>query len=104
MNDVAVNSILPGRRRRQKQVSRVIQYVLLQALIAALCVLGLRQSLPEPPAEYRITEFKVTEGGTTRAVMLPHFTASRYAIEDSPRFTAQFVRPPAPIETGRFVC
>ena len=93
MNDVAVNSILPGRRRRQKQVSRVIQYVLLQALIAALCVLGLRQSLPEPPAEYRITEFKVTEGGTTRAVMLPHFTASRYAIEDSPRFTAQFVLP-----------
>ena len=93
MNDVAVNSILPGRRRRQKQVSRVIQYILLQALIAALSVLALRQSLPEPPAKYRVTEFRMTEGGTERAVTLPHFTAPRYATEASPRFTAQFVRP-----------
>jgi hypothetical protein len=93
VNDVAVNSIPPGRRRRRRQPSRIIQYVLLQALIAALCVLALRQSLPQPPEKYLITEFKMTEGGTERVVTLPHFTASRYAIEASPRFTAQFVRP-----------
>ena len=93
MSEVAANSILPGRRRRQRKTSRIIQYLLLQALIAALCVLALRQSLPAPPAEYLITEFRMTEGGTERAVTLPHFTASRYPIEASPRFSAQFVRP-----------
>ena len=86
MNEAAANAILPGRRRRQRKVSRVIQYLLLQALIAALCVLALRQSLPEPPAKYLITEFRMTEGGTERAVTLPHFTASRYAIEDCRAF------------------
>jgi signal transduction histidine kinase len=93
VSEAAANSALPGRRRHQRQASRVIQYLLLQALIAALCVLALRQSLPAPPAEYLITEFRMTEGGTERAVTLPHFTASRYPLEASPRFSAQFVRP-----------
>ena len=93
MSEVAANAILPGRRRRQQQATRVIQYLLLQALIAVLCVLALRQSLPAPPAQYLTTEFRMTEGGTERAVTLPHFTASRYASEASPRFNAQFVRP-----------
>jgi signal transduction histidine kinase len=78
---------------RQWRASRIIQYALLQALIAALCVLGLRQSLPEPPAEYRLGEFHLSEGGNVRTVTLPQFTAARYAIEQSPRFTAQFIRP-----------
>jgi hypothetical protein len=78
---------------RQWRASRIIQYALLQALIAGLCVLALRQSLPEPPAEYRLGEFHLSEGGNERTVTLPQFTASRYALEQSPRFTAQFIRP-----------
>ena len=80
---------------RPWRASRIIQYVLLQALLSALCVLGLMQSLPAPPAEYRLTAFRLTEGGSERAVTLPQFTAPRYAIEESPRFAAQFVRPAA---------
>jgi signal transduction histidine kinase len=88
---------LPARRRWQ--ASLIIPYVLLQALIAALCVLGLRQSLPQPPSEYRISAFKVTEAGAERAVTLPQFTAPYYPIDASPRFTAPFVRPAS--EAGR---
>lgn len=87
---MAAKPVLPVQRRRWP--SRLIQYVLLQALIAALCVLALRQSLPEPPPQYRITEFRMLENGTERPVTLPHFTAPRYAPADSPRFSAAFVR------------
>jgi signal transduction histidine kinase len=78
---------------RTVRASRVTGYVLLQALIAAICVFGLMQSLPQPPAQYRMTDFTMTEGGAGRAVTLPRFTASRYAVEDSPRFATTFVRP-----------
>lgn len=88
---MAAKPVVPVQRRRW--ASRLIQYVLLQALIATLCVLALRQSLPEPPPQYRISEFRMLENGTERPVTLPHFTASRYPLADSPRFSATFVRP-----------
>ena len=91
MNEASASADRHGRRRWQ--ASRIIQYLLLQALIAALCVAALQLSLPQPPEKYRLSAFGMTEGGTERAVALPQFTAPRYAIENSPRFTAQFVRP-----------
>ena len=41
---------LPARERQRLQTSRLVQYLLLQALIAAACIFALQQSLPEPPA------------------------------------------------------
>ena len=52
---------LPARERRRLQSSRLVQYLLLQALIAGACVLALLQSLPGPPAEYQITTFNLTD-------------------------------------------
>jgi hypothetical protein len=43
---------LSGHERRRLQTSRLVQYLLLQALIAGACVLALLQSLPGPPAQY----------------------------------------------------
>lgn len=97
MTEASASADLPARRRWH--APRIVNYLLLQALIAALCVLGLMQSLPQPPAEYRLTNFTMTESGTERAVTLPHFTAPRYPAEASPRFSAPFVRPAG--EAGR---
>jgi hypothetical protein len=44
---------LPARERRRLQTSRLIQYLLLQALIAGACVLALLQSLPGLPPNIR---------------------------------------------------
>ena len=84
---------LPGRERRRLQTSRLVQYLLLQAVIAGACVLALLQSLPGPPAQYQVTAFQLTEAGVERAVTLPYFSPLRNAMNDPPRFTGQFVRP-----------
>jgi signal transduction histidine kinase len=84
---------LPGRERRRLQTSRLVQYLLLQALIVAACIFALRQSLPEPPAEYQVTAFRLSESGTERAVTLPYFSPLRHAMNDPPRFAGQFIRP-----------
>ncbi|WOH67003.1 sensor histidine kinase [Bradyrhizobium sp. BWA-3-5] len=84
---------LPAHERRRLQTSRLIQYLLLQAVISAACVLALLQSLPSPPAEYQVTAFILTEGGAGRAVMLPYFSSLRNATNDPPRFDGHFVRP-----------
>ncbi len=86
--------VRPGRR-----ASRLVPYLLLQALIAALSAFGLMRSLPEPPQQFRIADFRMVEGGVERPVSLPLFTARRYAAEESPRFTSSFVRPES--EAGR---
>jgi signal transduction histidine kinase len=99
---------LPGLELRRQQASRLVQYLLLQAVIVAACIFALRQSLPAPPGEYEIPAFTLSEAGVERAVTLPHFLravtlphflVSRYSMDDPPRFTAQFVRPAA--EAGR---
>ena len=84
---------LPARERRRLQSSRLVQYLLLQALIAGACVLALLQSLPRPPAEYQITTFNLTEAGVERAVTLPYFSPLRNAMNDPPRFSGHFVHP-----------
>ena len=84
---------LPGRERRRLRTSRLVQYLLLQALIAAACIFALRQSLPEPPAEYLVATFGLSERGVERPVTLPYFSPQRHAMDDPPRFTGQFNRP-----------
>ncbi|WP_246174929.1 sensor histidine kinase [Bradyrhizobium paxllaeri] len=84
---------LPGRERRRLQASRLIQYLLLQAVIASACVVALLQSLPGPPVQYRMTAFQLTDAGIERAVTLPYFSPRRDAMNDPPRFSGQFVRP-----------
>ena len=84
---------LSGHERRRLQTSRLVQYLLLQALIAGVCVLALLQSLPGPPAQYQVTAFQLSEAGAERAVTLPYFSPLRNAMNDPPRFTGQFVRP-----------
>jgi len=79
-----------GRERQRLLASRLLQYLLLQLLIAAACILALRQSLPEPPAQYLVTAFNLTEGGVARPVRLPYFSPLRYAMDDPPRFTSEF--------------
>jgi hypothetical protein len=68
---MAAKPALPGRQRR---ASRLAQYALVQVLIAIVCVFVLHQSLPQPPARYLVSEFNTNEGGTKRAVTLPHYT------------------------------
>jgi signal transduction histidine kinase len=84
---------LPGRERRRLQTSRLVQYLLLQALIAAACIFALRQSLPAPPAEYLVATFGLSERGAERPVTLPYFSPQRHAMDDPPRFSGQFNRP-----------
>src|SRR5438034_3700072 len=81
------------RNRTCPAASRLVQYLLLQALIVAACIFALRQSLPEPPAEYQVTAFRLSESGTERTVTLPYFSRLRHAMNDPPRFAGQFIRP-----------
>lgn len=90
---------LPAREWRRLRTSRLIQYLLLQAAIAGLCVLALLQSLPGPPEPYQLTALTLTESGVARAVTLPYFSPLRIAMDDPPRFSGQFVRPAG--EEGR---
>ncbi|HLG79519.1 MAG TPA: ATP-binding protein [Bradyrhizobium sp.] len=71
-------------------VSRIAQYVLLQIIIAALCILALRHPLPEPPARYLLTVFTLHDRGATREVMLPAFVPSRSGMDDPAMFTGSF--------------
>ncbi len=84
---------LPARQWRRLRISRLGQYLLLQAAIAGLCVLALLQSLPGPPDQYQVTAFNLVESGAARAVTLPYFSSLRNATDDPPRFSGHFVRP-----------
>jgi signal transduction histidine kinase len=86
---------LPARECRRLQTSRLIQYLLLQAVISAACVFALVQSLPGPPTQYQVTAFNLTEAGAERAVTLPYFSPLRNAMNDPPRFSGHFIRPAA---------
>jgi signal transduction histidine kinase len=76
--------------RSRKLVSRLAQYVLLQALIAALCILALRHPLPEPPARYLVGDFTLVDRGASRAITLPAFVPSRAGMSDPAEFSARF--------------
>ena len=85
--------VTPRHERRRLPSSRLVRYLLLQALIAAACIFALMQSLPGPPSEYLVETFQVSERGVERAVTPPYFSPQRQAMDDPPRFTAQFSRP-----------
>jgi hypothetical protein len=76
--------------RSRKQASRVLQYVLLQALIVIVCIFALRQPLPEPPSRYLVTAFTLEDRGTTRSTTLPNFVPSRSSMSDPALYRGSF--------------
>jgi signal transduction histidine kinase len=76
--------------RSRNIASRLAQYVLLQALIAALCILALRHPLSEPPSRYLAATFTLLDRGASRSVTLPAFVPSRAGMSDPAEFRARF--------------
>ncbi|MBR1228966.1 MULTISPECIES: sensor histidine kinase [unclassified Bradyrhizobium] len=93
MSEDAAIEAPPGEVRRRLQVSRLLQYVLLQVLIAAACGFILRQPLPAPPQSFAVTEFRLRQGDTERSVTLPHFASARSAADDQPTYSGRFTWP-----------
>ncbi len=83
----------PGFSSRWLRASRLAQYVLVQVLIVIVCIFVLHRSLPQPPSRYLVTEFNAKEGGTERSVTLPHYTSSRFSMNDPPLYSGHFVWP-----------
>nr|WP_228748206.1 ATP-binding protein [Bradyrhizobium sp. BR 10289] len=71
-------------------VSRLVPYLLLQALIVIATILGLRLLQPADPDDFALSGFSLREDGVTRPVTLPHFTSSRYSLTDPPLYTGTF--------------
>ncbi len=67
-----------------------MQYLLLQPFIIVLCLVVLRIPPPEPPSRYLVTDFSLRENGVEQSVTLPHFTTSRYTMNDPPRYSGRF--------------
>jgi signal transduction histidine kinase len=76
--------------RARTGAARLVQYLLLQAVISALCIFVLSRPLPEPPADTLVTSFSLGDRGTTRAVTLPAFVASRASMNEPAIFTGHF--------------
>ncbi|MBR1194947.1 histidine kinase [Bradyrhizobium sp. AUGA SZCCT0240] len=93
MSEDAAIEAPPGEVRRRLQGSRLLQYVLLQLLIAIACGFILRQPLPAPPENYAVTEFRLRQGDTERSVTLPHFASARSPADDQPTYTGRFTFP-----------
>jgi signal transduction histidine kinase len=70
--------------------SRLVQYLLLQALIAILCIFVLRQPLPEPPSNYQVAGFGLSDRGETRSATLPAFVPTRASMRDPALFAGRF--------------
>jgi hypothetical protein len=92
-DDVAAKPGFSLRQRRRLQASRLVHYALIQALIVIACIFVPRQPPPEPPSEYLVTEFSLKEGGAEHPVTLPHFTASRFSMNDPPLYIGRFQWP-----------
>ena len=93
MSDAAPTALSSGRRRWPKRITLLIQYLLLQPVIVVLCLIVLRIPPPEPSSRWLVTDFSLIENGVERSVTLPHFTASRYAMNDPPLYAGRFARP-----------
>jgi signal transduction histidine kinase len=76
--------------RARNSAARLVPYLLLQAVISAICIVVLSRPLPEPPADTTVTPFSLGDRGTTRAVTLPAFVASRASMDDPALFTGHF--------------
>ena len=84
MNDEVAKPAATGgpTLRSRKGASRLVQYVLLQVLIAALCIVVLRLPMPEPAAQYRVIDFTLNDRGTTHAVTLPDFLDTPFSVDE----------------------
>nr|AWM04466.1 histidine kinase [Bradyrhizobium amphicarpaeae] len=80
----------PTRPRRRLIASRLVPYLLLQALIVIATIVGLRLLQPSDPDDFALSGFSLREDGVTLPVALPHFTASRYSLADPPLYTGSF--------------
>ncbi len=80
---------LPAGRPRNFAAA-LSQYLLLQGVIALLCILALRHPLPEPPSRYAVTAFTRDDRGSTRAVTLPDFVSSRGSMDDPALYAGHF--------------
>jgi signal transduction histidine kinase len=69
---------------------RLSQYLLMQAVIAILCILALRHPLREPPSRYLVATFTLNDRGATRAVTLPDFIPSRRSMNDPALYASSF--------------
>jgi signal transduction histidine kinase len=76
--------------RSRKFGFRLAQYFLLQAVIAALCILALRHPLPEPPSRYLVRDVTLNDRGASRTITLPAFVASRSGMNDPAEFSTRF--------------
>ena len=63
--------------RRRLLASRLVPYLLFQALIVIATILGLRLLQPSDPEDFALSGFTLREDGATRAVTLPNFTSPR---------------------------
>jgi signal transduction histidine kinase len=93
VTEAAPSTVSSGRRRWPKRATLLVQYLLLQPLIIVLCLLVLRIPPPEPASRYLVTDFSLRENGAEQVVTLPHFTASRYTMNDPPRYSGRFTWP-----------
>jgi signal transduction histidine kinase len=76
--------------RGRGTASRLVQYILLQVLIAIVCIVLLRLPLPRPPDQLAVGGFSVADRGESRQVALPDFVPSRLSMSEPAIFTGHF--------------
>ena len=90
MTDEAVKPAAFGGLKSRKSLSWLFQYVLLQVLIAIVCIVALRHPLSAPPPRYSVTAFDLQDRGTTQSVTLPDFVPSRLSMQEPASYTGSF--------------
>ncbi|MDO9057611.1 MAG: histidine kinase, partial [Bradyrhizobium sp.] len=90
MTEAAPIATASGPGRWPKRATLLLQYLLLQPIIVVLCLVVLRIPPPEPSPRWLVTDFSMREGGVEQPVTLPHFTASRFTLNDPPVYSGQF--------------
>src|SRR4051794_22574408 len=72
MTEIAAQRLsAPRGSRSSARVSRLGIHLAIQLLVAAACVLLLRQPLPQPSPRYRLTDARLIEEGSEREIALP---------------------------------
>ncbi|MDH2342896.1 ATP-binding protein [Bradyrhizobium sp. SSUT77] len=91
MSEVAAKAMVTAQAlRRRRRFSRLVPYVLLQLLVVIATILVLRLVPPDDPDDYAVSEFSLRENGAARPVTLPHYTSSRYSLDDPPLYSGAF--------------
>ena len=89
-DSTAKPSAPPAPLRARNTATRLVQYVLLQAVMVALCILVLQHRLPEPASRWLVTSFSLSDRGETRQVTLPAFVPPRNTMNEPAIFTGSF--------------